>query len=137
MSAPNRRPPRAWNWTVYATIAAPVMITAILIWQLAQLEPTRWCDVSTDTSKATGGRPIEAVQACFSLLTNMLRIYRQNTLALIVILGISLVTIVITTLKARVDVEGFGWRGKIGGDAAMPVEVVNEPDNAIPVEPKP
>lgn len=108
--------PRAWHWSIWATLIMPVLILGILVWQLAKLEPARWCGVATGAAKITDTNALPAIQSCFSLLSDMLSIYRTNTLALIVLVGICIVSIVVTTVKARVNVEAWGFRGGVGGD---------------------
>lgn len=114
--APAKDQPRAWHWTIWMSIVLPFVVMGILVWQLIQLQPSKWCGVAVGTVTLTDVNQLPAVQSCFSLLASLLEIYRANTLALIVLIGIGNLGIIYTTLKARVNVEAWGFRGGIGGD---------------------
>lgn len=113
-------PSRSISWTVYALIVAVPGIAAILIWQLHKLEPSKWCGAAVGTFKITESN-LDVAKACFSLMTTMLRIYERNTLALIAVLGLSIVILVVSTLRMRVAVSAPGGMGAVIGDDGIDV----------------
>jgi len=125
--------PRAWHWSIWATIIAPLLVMGILIWQLAKLDPAHYCGVAFGMVKLAGAGGIEALKAGFACLSDLANIYRMNTLALIVVLAVCIVAIVVTTVKARVSLEGFGFKGGVGSDDALPVRVEQPADKPVPV----
>lgn len=111
---------RSISWTVYALIVAVPGVAAILIWQLQKLEPAKWCGAAIGTAKLTDSS-LDAAKACFSLMAIMLEIYKRNTLALIAVLGLSIVILVVSTLRMRVAVNAPGGLGAVIGDDGIDV----------------
>lgn len=111
---------RSMSWTVYALIVAVPGVAGILIWQLQKLEPSKWCGAAIGTAKITDSS-LDAAKACFSLMAIMLDIYKRNTLALIAVLGLSIVILVVSTLRMRVAVSAPGGMGAVIGDDGIDV----------------
>ena len=91
-----------FRWTIFAFLAAAALVSAMVVWQLYETTPARWCAVAmvSSTESATG---------CYSLLLRLLDIKDHAVMGLLGILG--LVVLSLTVIALGVDIKAAGPGG--------------------------
>lgn len=100
---------RNFRWTIAAFVAAGALIAALVVWQLWELTPTRWCALADNTSQDGN--------ACLTALLRVLDLKDHALIGLMAILGITVVSVVVVALKVSVRGSGpGGFEVDIGAD---------------------
>jgi hypothetical protein len=92
-----------FRWVVLAFIAAGLLVAGLLIWQLLETTPGKWCAVAGINEISASG--------CFQLLLALVTIKDHAIIGLLVILGVTVISVVAVTLKLRIQAEGPGGAG--------------------------
>ena len=101
-----------FRWVVLAFAAAGFLVAGLLIWQLSETSPGKWCAVAeVNDISATG---------CFQLLLALVQIKDHAIVGLLTILGVTVISVVAVTLKLHINVEGPGDVGLNVGPADEP-----------------
>jgi hypothetical protein len=89
-----------FRWVILAFIFYGMVNAGLLIWQLSETSPFRWCSAADVNDVSASG--------CFTLLLKLLEIKDHTILGLLGIMGLTALAVVIVTLKVRMDIEGPG-----------------------------
>ncbi len=132
-----KAPIRVFALIVVAITSAFVM--AMSIWHTRILASPDWCARSVSAEKVSPGKTLDGLRACINLMVDQISAIAWNshiyagTIALCLLV---LMVIVIAGGHVSFSANKSGVSGDIGQNA-VPVEVVNQPDNPVPVVPKP
>jgi hypothetical protein len=112
-----------FRWTVLAFIFAWLLVSGLVVWQLYETTPARWCAV------ALQGSP-EVTTGCYSVLLKLLDIKDHAVLYLMIILGI-------TTMSLTVIALGVGIKASAPGGTSVDIGAENTqittPDASVTV----
>lgn len=115
---------RNFRWTLVAFALCGGLIAALVVWQLWELTPQRWCALAENTAGDVNSN------ACLSALLRILDLKDHALIGLLVILGITVVSVVVVALKVNVKGSGpGGFEVDIGADETQ----VREPDTGASV----
>lgn len=105
---------RNFRWTLIAFALCGALIASLVIWQLWELTPTRWCALAENTAGDTNSN------ACLAALLRILDLKDHALIGLMVILGITVVSVVVVALKVNVKGSGpGGFEVDIGADQTV------------------
>lgn len=100
--------PKLSRWAVIAVSLVVVPLFAILIWQLASLDPVHYCQIVTDKGQPPGDN-------CFKLLTQGLHIKGVTIWGALATLATFVIVLLIALTKGFVSLTGPGGLGlKVG-----------------------
>lgn len=115
------------RWFVIAFVAAGLLMSGFLWWQLSEITPEKWCML------AKQGSP-EMATACTSILLRLLDLKDHAILGLLFILGLSFLSLAVVALGVRISAEGpAGLKTEVGAetttvtDGSSVVEVPTPP----------
>lgn len=123
-----------------ACVAVTSLFVMVMSYRLLQvLSGPGWCRTAlgAEKSSATDGT-IKGLDACVGLLTIQLKSLANNSYIFGGVIAMCLLTLIVIVIAGgKIDLKA----GKDGIDAkiekATPVQVVNPPENPVPVEPAP
>lgn len=95
---------RPITWTIWALAAVLPILFIITIWQLASLNPERYCELVKQTGVPAGAD-------CFHLLMEGLRIKGWTIWLLIGMMALFVLIVLIAAVKAVVSLTGPGGYG--------------------------
>lgn len=99
-----------FRWVVYAFMAAGIVMTAMLAWQLYDLTAARWCVL------AKTGSP-ELATGCVTMLVKLLDLKDHVLLGLLTIVGLSVLSLAAVALGVRLGFTGpGGLSANVGAD---------------------
>lgn len=90
-----------YGWTIIAFILAGVFVGGLVVWQLYETSPSVWCMLAEDTSENLRG-------SCLSVLLKLLDIKDHAIIGLLIILGITVVSVVAVALGLKISASGPG-----------------------------
>lgn len=90
-----------FRWVVYAFIAAGLLMTLILAWQLFDLTPGRWCVLAKQGSPDLGA-------GCVAMLIKLLEIKDHVMIGLLIIVGLTVLSLAAVALGVRLGFTGPG-----------------------------
>lgn len=93
---------RAVRWTILAFVFIMLVINGLLIWQLSETSPAKWCALAKLTSP-------EGTTACSTMLLKLLDIKDHLVQGLLIIEGI--LTLSLTAVALGVNIKGTGPGG--------------------------
>lgn len=101
------------RWFVFAFLAAIIIMTALLAWQLYETSPTRWCIL------AKSGSP-EMASSCVSMLIKLLELKNNVVIGLLSIVGLSVLSLAAVALGVRLGLSGpAGLSANIGAEETV------------------
>jgi hypothetical protein len=122
------KPQSRFRWVVLAFIAYGLLTGALLVWQLMATTPTKWCAIAENN---------DINQGCFTLLLRILDIKDHTIIGLLLIMGLTALSVVAVTLKVRMDAEGPGGiKAKIGADTTT-VEPTPNGESSVEIDTPP
>lgn len=115
-----------FGWTLIAFILAGILISALLIWQLYETSPGAWCVLADKTNASDN--------ACLPVILKLVDVKDHAIIGLLMILGLTVVSVVAVALGVRVSASGPGNTNvNIGADTTR---ISNgETDVEIPTPP--
>jgi uncharacterized membrane protein len=90
-----------YRWTVFAFLAAAVIVAGLVVWQLYETTPARWCAI------AVAGSP-ESTTGCYQLLMRLLELKDHAVLSLLAILGLLVLSLTAIALGVGIKASGPG-----------------------------
>lgn len=109
-----------YRWTILAFAAAGFLIAGLVVWQLMETTPARWCVL------AKQGSP-ELATGCFNVLLKLLEIKDHALMMLIGVLAITIISIVVVALGVRINGAGpGGFSVDVGADKTKVSDGENE-----------
>lgn len=109
------------RWVVLAFVMAGLLVSGLMVWQLYETTPARWCAV------AMTGSP-EITTGCYTLLMRLLDIKDHVVLGLMTILGLTVASLTAIALGLNIKVAGpAGTSVDIGVDDTK----VTTPDTSV------
>jgi hypothetical protein len=137
MTLSRLRLPWAVSFASFINALSIPLIAFLLWWTLNHiLTPAAWCP-ALEEFKLTQQAAAAALR-CQPILIAQLDIGKYTAIGLVGALSLSHLVSVAREAKANIDIKTGLGAVKIGGDAEpIPVEVKNEPDSPVPVEPAP
>lgn len=96
--APMARTTRAFKWTIIAFGLFSLAILGIIIWQLDQTSPGRYCGLAQVTSP-------EGSNACVSLLLKILEVKGNVLYAMTAIIGVVIIALTVVAVGVGVKVS--------------------------------
>lgn len=87
----------SFRWTLLAFVLAGGLIAALVVWQLLETSPTRWCILANDTGNT-----------CQPILLRLLDIKDHSLMGLLTILGLTVLSVVVVALGVKVQGTGPG-----------------------------
>lgn len=93
--------PKALRWTLIAFALCGFLIAALVVWQLSETTPARWCVI------AKSGSPGEDA-SCLAILLKLLELKQYTVLSLLAILGLTVLSVVVVALGVRINANGPG-----------------------------
>lgn len=131
---------RQFNWLTAAALLCVAVTSGFIIFMAIKLTNTLaspdWCARAIKAEELSGKRD---ASSCVDLLMVQVKSLALDNHIYAVTLAVCLAVLVVVVLaKAKLDLEiaKGSAKAKIGREDAMPVEVVNPPDNPVPVEEK-
>lgn len=104
-------------WSTLAVLAAGPMLMAILAWQLYTLQPAHWCNIQVVSEKALGLRS----EDCSAILLKLLELKDHAVLGLLMVLGLSYITLIVRAVGATIKWTGPGGiSGEVDSDDEAP-----------------
>jgi hypothetical protein len=98
------------RWFVIAFVMAGFLMSALLWWQLSETTPAKWCMLAKQGSPELAG-------SCTSILLRLLDLKDHAIIGLLMILGISFLSLAAVALGVRISAEGpAGLKTEIGAD---------------------
>lgn len=98
------------RWIVFAFLGSGLLMSALLTWQLYETAPARWCVI------AKSGTP-DLATACITVLMKLLEIKGNVVIGLLVIVGLSVLSLAVVALGVRIGASGpGGLTANIGAD---------------------
>lgn len=111
------------RWFVIAFLMAGFFMSALLVWQLWDVTPARWCAIAQSQN--------EVQAACLSILLKLLDLKNNVVIGLLAIVGISVLSLAVVALRIRIDAAGpGGLTANIGADKT----VISDTDGLSTVE---
>ena len=103
-----------FRWVIVAFALCGFLVAGLLIWQLMETSPAKWCAVANVNEISASG--------CFQLLLSLVEVKDHAIIGLLTILGITVIAVVAVTLKLKIQAEGPGGTGiNVGpSDEAVP-----------------
>lgn len=96
-----------FRWIVLAFIASGGLVAGLLIWQLLETSPNKWCSYVGEATP----------QGCFDVLLKLIDVKDTAIIGLLTILGLTVASVVAVTLRVKIDIQGPGGTGgNIQGD---------------------
>lgn len=89
------------RWILIAFALCGLLIATLVVWQLAETTPARWCVI------AKAGSPDEGA-SCLAILLKLLEIKQWAVLALLTILGLTVLSVVVVALGVKINANGPG-----------------------------
>lgn len=112
------------RWFVIAFIAAGFFMSSVLVWQLWDVTPARWCAIAQ-----SGNNDIAA--ACLSILLKLLDLKNNVVIGLLAIVGLSVLSLAVVALGVRINAAGpGGLTANIGSDKT----IISDADGVSSVE---
>ncbi len=105
------------RWFVIAFLVAGTLMSGLLAWQLSETSPAKWCII------AKAGSP-QAADSCVSMLMKLLEIKDHVVIGLLIIVGLSVLSLAAVALNVKLGINGPG-----GLSANIDSESVNVQDN--------
>jgi peptidoglycan/LPS O-acetylase OafA/YrhL len=93
--------PSKLTWMIVAFCLSGALMTAILVWQLLETTPARWCVL------ANKGSP-EFATGCIAILMRLLDIKDHVVIGLLVIVGLSVLSLAAVALGVRLQLSTPG-----------------------------
>lgn len=101
---------KQFRWVVYAFVASGLMVVGLLAWQLVDMTPAKWCAI------AVQGTP-EIATACVAVLVKLLELKQNVALGLLIIMGLSILSLAAVALRVRIGFSGpGGLSANVGAD---------------------
>jgi hypothetical protein len=137
MTLSRLRLPWAVSFASFINALSIPLIAFLLWWTLNRiLTPAAWCP-ALEEFKLTQQAAAAALR-CQPILIAQIDIGKYTAIGLVGALSLSHLVSVAREAKANIDIKTGLGAVKIGGDAEpIPVEVKNEPDSPVPVDPAP
>lgn len=85
-----------YRWTLIAFAFAGLLISGLVVWQLYEMTPARWCVL------AKQGSP-ELATGCFNVLLKLLDIKDHALMMLIGVLALTIIAVVAVALGVRIS----------------------------------
>lgn len=99
-----------FRWVIYAFMAAGIVMTAMLAWQLYDLTAARWCVL------AKQGSP-DLATGCVTMLVKLLDIKDHVMIGLLGIVGLTVLSLAAVALGVRLGFTGpGGLSANVGAD---------------------
>jgi hypothetical protein len=96
-----------FRWTVLAFVAAGILVSALVVWQLYETTPARWCAIALQGTN----------EGCFTVLLKLLEIKDHAVIGLLAILGLTVLSLVAVALGVNIKAAGPGGTSvDIGAD---------------------
>jgi ABC-type cobalamin transport system permease subunit len=109
-----------FRWIVLAFVFAGLAVAGLLIWQLYETSPARWCYIANANGIQEG---------CFQVLIKLIEVKDHAITGLLAILGATVLSVVAVTLKVRIDVTGpAGTGGRFGSEPDEPAAPTENSD---------
>lgn len=89
------------RWFIIAFVLAGAFMTGLLAWQLYETSPARWCVL------AKQGSP-DSTNACVAILVKLLELKDHVNTGLLIIVGISVLSLAAVALGVRLGLSGPG-----------------------------
>lgn len=90
-----------YGWTIIAFVLAGLFVGALVVWQLFETSPSVWCALADNGTENLRG-------ACLSVLLKLLEVKDHALIGLIVILGITVLSVVAVALRLKISASGPG-----------------------------
>jgi hypothetical protein len=90
-----------FRWTIAAFIIAGGLIASLVVWQLYETAPGRWCQIAKEASESN-------VSGCYSLLLKLLDIKDHAIIGLMGILAVTVLSVVVVALGVNIKAGGPG-----------------------------
>lgn len=102
-----------FRWVIVAFALCAFLIAGLLIWQLTETSPSRWCAVAEVNDISASG--------CFQLLLALVEVKDHAIIGLLTILGITVIAVVAVTFNLKIEADGPGGTGLNVGPSDEPV----------------
>ncbi len=110
-----KRTESAIRWNIIAAVAGGPIITGVLIWQLWDLTPAKYCTMVLGAAKDD----VHGADFYVGCIVKLLEIKDHVLIGLLAIIGISFVSVVIVAIKGKVSATGPGGiEITVGGEDA-------------------
>jgi hypothetical protein len=117
-----------FRWVVLAFVFYGLINAALLIWQLLETSPVKWCAVADINDVSAAG--------CFSVLLKLLEIKDHTVIGLLAILGITAGAVMVVTLRVNMDIEGpGGLKAKVNPEETTIEDTAGTSSVTVPTPP--
>lgn len=116
VAIPNTR--KEFRWVVYAFGLCGAVMLALLIWQLSEMTPAKWCAVAELANP-------NSTTACLTLLLALVEVKDHAIIGLMSIVGASVIGLAVVALGVRIKADGPGGIGVEVTDNKVAVETAN------------
>jgi peptidoglycan/LPS O-acetylase OafA/YrhL len=87
------------RWFVIAFVAAGLLMSGFLWWQLSEITPDKWCQLAKQGSPELAG-------SCASILLRLLDLKDHTIIGLLFMLGLSFLSLAVVALGVHISAEG-------------------------------